>query len=156
VQDLYAEFKAVIQAFNAEGIAYAVCGGLAYSIHVEVRATIDMDFLIQASDLPRCQQLLVQMGYTAHPRRMVFRGGTVAIQRLWKPQEQGGDALVIDLLIADEASMPGIWGGREEHVWEGLSVWVVSRDGLVALKRLRGSEVDLADIRRLTEQGESE
>lgn len=156
MQDLYAEFKAVIQAFNAEGIPYAVCGGLAYSIHVEVRATIDMDFLIQASDLPRCQQLLVQMGYTAHPRRMVFRGGTVAIQRLWKPEERGGDALVIDLLIADEASMPGIWGGREEHVWEGLSVRVVSRDGLVALKRLRGSEVDLADIRRLTEQGESE
>jgi hypothetical protein len=156
VQDLYAEFKAVIQAFNAEGIAYAVCGGLAYSIHVEVRATIDMDFLIGPPDLPRSQQLLVQMGYTPHPRRMVFRGGSVTIQRLWKPQEQGGDVLVIDLLIADEASMPGVWDGREEHVWECLSVWVVSRDGLVALKRLRGSEVDLADIRRLTEERENE
>lgn len=156
MQDLYAEFKAVVQAFNASGIPYAVCGGLAYSIHVEVRATIDMDFLIQASDLPRCQQLLVQMGYTPHPRRMVFRGGTVTIQRLWKPQEQGGDVLGIDLLVSDEGLMPGVWGGREEHLWEDLSVWVVSRDGLVGLKRLRGSEVDLADIRRLTEERESE
>ena len=156
MQDLYAEFKAVIEAFNAAGIPYAVCGGLAYSIHVEVRATIDMDFLIGAPELPRCQQLLIQMGYTPHPRQMVFRGGTVAIQRLWKPQEQGSDVMAIDLLVADEASIPGVWGGREEHVWEGLSVWVVSRDGLITLKRLRGSEVDLADIRRLTEKRESE
>ena len=156
MQDLYAEFKAVIESFNAAGIPYAVCGGLAYSIHVEVRATIDMDFLIGEPALPRCQQLLVQMGYTPHPRQMVFRGGTITIQRLWKPQEQGGDVMAIDLLIADEALMPGVWGGREEHVWEGLSVWVVSRDGLIALKRLRGSEVDLADIRRLNEIRESE
>jgi len=39
MQDFYAEFKAVVQAFNARGIPYAVCGGLAFSIHVHPRAT---------------------------------------------------------------------------------------------------------------------
>lgn len=46
MQDLYAEFNTVVQAFSAEGIPYAVCGGLAFAIHVHPRATVDMDFLI--------------------------------------------------------------------------------------------------------------
>ena len=153
MQDLFAEFKAVTQAFNSEGIPYAVCGGLAYAIHVEARATVDMDFLIQHADLPRCQHLLTEMGYTPHPRPMAFGGGAVVIQRLWKPQEQGGDVLTIDLLIVNEEAMPGVWAGREEMRWEGVPVWVVSRDGLVALKRLRGSKQDIADIERLAEPG---
>ena len=33
---------------------------------------------------------------------------------------------------------------------------VVSRDGLITLKRLRGSKQDLADIERLTEPGVTE
>lgn len=156
MQDLYAEFRTVIQAFTAGGIPYAVCGGLAYAIHVEPRATVDMDFLIQGADLFRCQRLLVDMRYTPHPRSMTFAGGAVVIHRLWKPQEQGGDVLTIDLLIVNDEAMPGVWGSREEMRWEGLPVWVVSRDGLILLKRLRGSKQDIADIERLTEPGGSQ
>src|SRR3972149_6069441 len=112
-----------------------------------------MDFLIQGADLPRCQQILVEMGYTPHPNPMAFAGGAVRIQRLWKPQEKGEDVLTIDLLIADDKAMPGVWRSREEMQWEGQPVWVVSRDGLVLLKRLRGSKQDIADIEHLTEPG---
>jgi hypothetical protein len=35
--------------------------------------------------------------------------------------------------------------------WERGEVWVVSRQGLVSLKRLRGSGQDQDDIRRLEE-----
>jgi len=87
------------------------------------------------------------------PRPMVFGGGAVLIQRLWKPQEQGEDVLTIDLLLANDEVMPGVWDGREEMHWEDLPVWVVSRKGLLALKRLRGSKQDLADIERLSEPG---
>ena len=52
MQDLYAEFKALNLALTAEGVPYAVCGGLAFAIHVQPRATVDMDFLIQEADLP--------------------------------------------------------------------------------------------------------
>lgn len=153
MQDLYAEFKAVIRAFNATGIPYALCGGLAYAIHVRPRATLDMDFLIQAADLGRCEQVLMGMGYTPHPKPMVFGGGAVVIQRLWKPQEKGSDVLMVDLLIVNDEVMPGVWATREEMRWEGLPVWVVSRVGLLVLKRLRGSKQDIADIEDLTERG---
>jgi len=156
MQDLYAEFKAVVQAFNAEGIPYALCGGLAFAIHLRPRATVDMDFLIRAADLGRCQHVLIGMGYTPHPKPITFGGGAVAIQRLWKPQERGGDVLRVDLLIVNDEVMPGVWEGREEMQWEGLPVRIVSRDGLITLKRLRGSKQDLADIEGLTEPGVSE
>lgn len=58
MQDLYAEFKAVVRAFNASGIPYALCGGLAYAIHVRPRATLDMDFLIQAAERPNALRWL--------------------------------------------------------------------------------------------------
>jgi len=156
MQDLYAEFKAVVQAFNSKGVPYAVCGGLAFAVHVYPRATVDMDFLIQGSDLPRCRQILTGLGFTPHPRPMAFGGGAVLIQRLWKPQEGGEDVLMIDLLLANNEAMPGVWASREEMQWEGLPVWVVSRDGLVVLKRLRGSKQDIADIERLTEREEGQ
>jgi hypothetical protein len=156
VEDLYAEFKAVVRAFNAEKIPYAVCGGLAFAIHVHPRATVDMDFLIQGADLSRCTQALEGMGYTPHPRAMAFGGGTVQIHRYWKPQEKGGDVLTIDLLFVNDDVMPGVWDSREEMRWEDLSVWVVSRDGLVVLKRLRGSKQDVADIEHLNGQADSQ
>ena len=153
VQDLYAEFKAVVQALNAKGIPYAVCGGLAFAIHVRPRATVDMDFLIQTADLGRCQHVLSEIGYTPHPKPMTFAGGLVVIQRLWNPQERGGDVLTIDLLVVNDEAMPGVWDSCEEMHWEGLAVRVVSRDGLIALKRLRGSKQDFADIELLTDPG---
>jgi hypothetical protein len=46
--DLIAEFGALIDVLNREGIEYAVCGEIAVSIHGYVRATTDIDILIRA------------------------------------------------------------------------------------------------------------
>ncbi len=152
--DLYAEFKAAVQAFNAVGIRYAVCGGLAYAIHVRPRATVDMDFLVPADELPGCREVLTSLGYTAHPRPMSCAGGRVVIQRFWKPQEAGRDVMMVDLLMVNPEAMPGVWERRGQLRWEDLPVWVVSREGLVTMKRLRGSKQDAADIEGLTAQEE--
>jgi hypothetical protein len=151
--DLYAEFKAAVQAFHAAGIEYAVCGGLAYAIHVRPRATVDMDFLVPAGELERCREALIPLGYTAHPQPMYFAGGRVMIQRFWKPQETGRDVMVVDLLVVNPDAMPNVWEDRKRLQWEDLPVWVVSREGLVSLKRLRGSAQDVADIEGLTSSG---
>ena len=51
---------------------------------------------------------------------------------------------------------PGVthqaWESREAAHWEKGVVTVVSRQGLIALKRLRGSPQDVADIRALEEE----
>ena len=56
---------------------------------------------------------------------------------------------MLDLLLVDSPMLAEIWRTRETFEWESKPVWVVSRQGLIALKRLRGSSQDLADIARL-------
>jgi hypothetical protein len=44
--DILEELKAVTTTFDQEGIAYALCGGLAMAVYDPPRATLDIDLLI--------------------------------------------------------------------------------------------------------------
>ncbi len=41
------------------------------------------------------------------------------------------------------------WAPREKARWEGEALWVVSREGLMAMKSLRGSGQDQDDLKKL-------
>ena len=47
-----------------------------------------------------------------------------------------------------------IWDSRVQANWEGGKLSVVSREGLIALKKLGGRPQDLADISALTEESD--
>jgi len=47
-------------------------------------------------------------------------------------------------------TVDSVWKGRQKAEWEVGELWVVSRQGLIELKRIRGSTQDMADIERLT------
>lgn len=147
--NLYEELKTIITALAAHRIEYAICGGLAVSIHTEPRATQDIDMLVLASDLPACQDAVRGLGFTKFGEPMRLASGAVQLQRLVKPEPGGEDLVMLDLLLVDSPQLTDVWATREAFEWEGQRVWVVSRQGLVALKQLRGSPQDLADIARL-------
>ena len=63
--------------------------------------------------------------------------------------------LSLDLLQVTPALLP-VWESRKEVAWENGTLWVVSRDGLITLKSMRGSGQDLDDIRRLNEESVNE
>jgi hypothetical protein len=147
--NLYEEVRSVIRTLHAQGIEYAICGGFAVSIHTEPRATEDLDLLILAEDLPRCRAVVQALGYTQFGEPMQFAQGRITLQRLVKPEPKGEDLAMLDLLLVDSPMLAEIWRTRETFEWESNPVWVVSRQGLIALKRLRGSPQDLADIARL-------
>ena len=81
---------------------------------------------------------------------MSFRGGTVEIRRFSKVDRGSGEVLMLDFLLVTPP-LASVWETRLELEWEEGTLWVVSRDGLVALKRLRMSGQDTDDIARLTE-----
>jgi len=58
------------------------------------------------------------------------------------------DLLSLDLLLVTPAT-EAAWRTRMRVRWERGEVWVVSRQGLISLNRLRGSGQDQDDIRRL-------
>ena len=62
---------------------------------------------------------------------------------------------MLDLLLVTPTILP-VWKSRREVAWEHGTLWVVSCDGLIALKSLRGSGQDLEDISRLKKESADE
>jgi hypothetical protein len=154
VLDLLEEFRAVLAGLDARRLDDAVCGGLAVAIHARPRATLDVDLLVPEAALEGAKAAIRGLGYTVEAGPTYFRGHAVEIHRLSKPDPETGDLLSVDLL-AVTPELAAAWETRERVRWEHGVVSVVSRAGLVAMKRLRGSGQDLDDIREL-EAGDGE
>jgi hypothetical protein len=148
--DIYEEFAALIDALEAARAEYAVCGGLAMAIHGFPRATVDVDLIAPAEAGERVLAVAQKLGYTIPAEPMTFASGAVPIRRVTKIDSTSHDLLSLDLLQVTPAT-EGAWQTRIRVQWARGEVWVVSRQGLMSLKRLRGSGQDQDDIRRLAE-----
>ena len=143
------KLKQILAALDAQAIPYAVCGGLAVVLHGYVRTTDDVDLLVLPKDIGCAKDALRAAGFAhALPEPLHFANGAfpVTVHRL--VHFEGEDHLVVDLLEADLA-FAEIWAEREPYEWEGRTIWVVSRAGLLRLKRNAGRAQDLADIEHL-------
>ena len=148
--DLYEEFKAIIAALSEPEIDYAVCGGLAMAVYGLPRATVDIDLLILADDFGRVKQAVQPLGYTIEAQPMRFAKGAIEIRRLSKIDAETGIVLPLDLLLVTP-QIERAWQTRTDFEWDNGKLRIVSREGLVDLKTLRGSGQDLDDISRLNE-----
>jgi hypothetical protein len=144
--DLEQEFEQVIQALNAAGLDYAVCGALALAIHGAPRATTDIDLLVAPPSVDRVLEAVRPLGYTLPAEPMTFGASGLTIQRVTKVHE--GDSLTLDLILAGPA-LEEPWRGRQRLETPFGDLWVVSRSGLLKMKALAGRLQDLADIQRL-------
>ena len=142
--DLYDELRLLIRALTAAHVEFALCGGLAVAVHGKVRATIDIDLLVPTDHLQAAIAACRERGFTIEALPMVFAGGRISILRLTRPDESG-ETLSVDLLIVGEA-LEHAWMTRQRISWEGFELAVVSREGLIEMKRLRGSGQDIEDI----------
>ncbi len=150
--DILEELKDVLASLHQDGIPYALCGGLAMAVHGYPRATVDIDILVLVEDQARVEKAAEVLGFTIHALPMHFRRGDVEIRRVSKVDDSG-ELLSLDLLLVTEA-VRGVWDGRQEMEWDFGKICVVSREGLIVLKSLRGSGLDQDDIKRLRGEGE--
>ncbi len=153
--DLAEEFRALVEALDDARVEFAVCGGLAVAIHAQPRATMDIDLLVRSDSVAATTQVARRLGYTIEAGPMVVRAGVVEMHPLSKPDPDSGDVLSIDLLRVT-APLESVWEGRERVAWDYGELPVVSRAGLIEMKRLRGSGQDLDDIRALEEDVDGE
>lgn len=148
--DLYEELKSLIAALDRHRIDYALCGGIAMAIYNRPRATIDIDLLIVADSLDKVIEVAKALEYTVRGLDMTFANDTIEIRRVSKIDSETGFVLSLDMLLVTPR-IQQIWDSRVQANWEGGKLSVVSREGLIALKRLSGRPQDLADISALTE-----
>ncbi len=152
--DLYDELSKLIRLFDEHGIDYALCGGLAMAIHARPRATIDIDMLILSESLEKLLSAALTLGYNIRGKDLSFANGVIEIRRISKMDPESGDLLSLDFLLVTPEIFP-LWESRTVADWEGGKLSVVSRSGLISLKRLRGSGQDEDDIRVL-QSGDSD
>lgn len=123
------------------------------SIHAHPRATIDIDLLAPPDAVMRIVDALVPRGFILLERAPTrLAKGEVVMHRLTKIVPSDPDVLVLDVIEVQPGATARAWQTRTSAEWEGHPVTVVSRDGLIGLKRLRGSPQDIADITLLEGQ----
>jgi hypothetical protein len=145
--NLFEEFRAIVAVLGAAGVPYAICGGIAMSIHARPRATIDIDLLAPPAAVASIADALLPRGFVRReqtPTRLAE--GEVVMHRLSKIVPGDPEVLLLDVIEVRPGATERAWQTRINTDWEGHSVTVVSRAGLIGLKRLRGSPQDIADI----------
>ena len=136
----------VCGALNATGSRYLVIGGLACILHGYVRATTDVDILIEPS-LENARRVLDALG-----------GVGYGFAREWSPEELLarpitviGDDPQIDIFIV-------AWSVKYAHAAprssvveiDGVSIPLIGLDDLIATKQT-GRPLDAADVEALEE-----
>lgn len=149
--DLIAELEALVDAFERAHVEYAVCGGLALGYHGFVRATKDIDILLEAARVDDALRIARSLGFDIPARKITFglaAGTPREVQRVSK-MNTDGQLLTLDLLVV-APDLEEVWKSRIaiEPV-AGKTMTIVSRDGLATMKRMAGRPQDLVDLQRL-------
>lgn len=145
VFDIHAELATISDALQSRGIAHAVCGALALAVHGRPRATKDIDILVDPAALDDAKTILRALGYDLAAAPMTFRSG-VTVHRVSRVESK--EILTVDLIVADGVLAEAL-RDRTSVPWASRSLWVVSRESLVAMKRLAARPQDRADLHAL-------
>lgn len=152
--NLVDELHSIVAALAAARIEYAVCGGVAVTIHGATRSTKDIDILVARVDVARALDAVRPLGYQFAALPISFDAGTARERHMQRVSKVlGEEHLLIDFLIADEAFAGALADRIEVQLDEGPLV-VVSRASLIRMKKLAGRAQDLADLERLAASGD--
>ena len=117
------------------------------AIHGFARATLDIDVLIREESLEKAYKIAETKGFDIRGLDISFKERAVEIRRVSKIDDNG-EVLSLDLLLVTP-QVEDVWASREQIDFLGRKLSVVSREGLIKMKRLAGRPQDLADIERL-------
>lgn len=146
--NLNQEFQNLIQALNKANAEYALCGGLALSVHGFTRATEDIDLLTSPDQIGAVMRVAEQRGFRIRGETMTFvrDNQPIVVHRIFKAEQN--DLLTLDVIEAT-GPLDETWNSRKLYSIGKIECWVVSRTGLIEMKRLANRAQDKVDIERL-------
>ena len=148
--DLLKELKNLLSCLKKEKIDFALCGGLAMAVYARPRATIDINIMIEPKSLTIIKDTVAELGFNIDSGLLKFKDGSIQIYKLCKSMPVSKEPLFLDLLFVTP-EISDVWESRTQVTWEEGSLPVVSPQGLIRLKSIRGSGQDMDDIKRLKE-----
>src|SRR5438093_5811892 len=136
VSDLLLELSQIINALEDNEIEYAVCGGLALTIHGFPRATFDIDILIQEASLATSFEIAKLFGYDVHKLDISFKEQAVEIRSVSKIDDDG-EVISLNFLLVTPY-VKDVWESKITLEWQDRPISIVSREGLIKMKELAG------------------
>ena len=157
----------LFKALNEANVQYIVVGGIATILHGYVRATSDIDLVVdlQVEEATKVISVLTIAGYVPKVpvQAMEFADATKRKQwitekgmQVFSMYQPSNPLLTIDLFVKQPIPYTEL---REHSVimeLDGVTVRVCSIDDLITMKKLAGRPKDLADIEKLTKIKEYE
>ena len=137
------DFRDLLEEFAREGVEYVVIGGYAFAVHVQPRATKDLDVLLEGSveNRERAARALARYGAPANVVEATRNLAETEVVYL------GQAPLRIDLLRSiDGVSTSDALTNAVPATWDGLSFRVIALNDLIANKRAAARPQDLADV----------
>ena len=145
--DLFEELVSLVAELDADGVDYALAGGLAVAGWGAPRATKDIDLLVRPDRIVAAKAAAARRGFSLSAAPMTFRDG-MTVERVSRVED--GALLTVDFLVVNP-NLESAWQSRARFAIERGSVWVISRDALIEMKLAAGRTQDVADIEALRE-----
>ena len=148
---LMTSFKKVVQALDVNQVDFAVCGGMAYSILVSPRATIDFDCLIMAhpntlTEIIRILEPLFDK-IISHSEPMQFKKArvfrTLGID--------GENEYIMDFILGETRFHQEALSRKKRIDMEGISLPILTPEDLLLLKALANRPQDRVDISNIVD-----
>ena len=148
---LQKDLREFIELFNSNGVEYLIVGGFALAFHGRPRYTGDIDLLVVPSkeNSGRIVTALREFGFRVTGLRAGDFTEADQVIQLGRPPNR------IDLLTSvSGVTAADAWAQRIAGELDGLPVFFLSRDHLIANKRATGRLQDKADLEALGEDPE--
>jgi hypothetical protein len=146
---LRTELLQITHCLDQAGIDYALCGGLAVAAHGYPRLTKDINLLIQPSEVDSSHIALSKINYDLNSGLIPFDIGTERERKVYRiSKAEGRDLVTLDLILVTPI-LRDVWNSRELVEVDSKAIKIVSRAGLIKMKRIAGRLQDLADIEAL-------
>lgn len=124
-------------------VKWCLCGGLAVGVHARPRGTDDIDILLETDDILNYIYNITSTRFRKTTDHIVTHRQYGVSVDLVTPSFVKVDPAIIHMAIETATSF----------LVNKVSIPVVTREGLVALKLNRGKYIDLADIESILKNG---
>lgn len=100
---------------------------------------LDIDVLIRAEPLEKAYEIGAEKEFGIRGLDILFKERAVELRRISKIDDKG-EVLSLDLLLVTP-QVEDVWATRETIDFLGKKLWVVSREGLIKMKRLADNRI---------------
>lgn len=151
------EYGRLFKALYDEDIRYLICGGLAVNVYGIPRMTADIDILLdfEPENIRRFEELVERLDFSSLiPIKLNSLASDQARAEAIKHKNliafsfynTRSNYMNLDVLIDMPISFEEMWDAKEIRQFDDVSVFIVSLDHLISMKRYANRNQDQQDV----------